>query len=168
MKATVGAPLLLGIQFFGASVAYAEQGCPDGLYPGGMQPNGPICIPIPGARTRGQSPMEAPQKEQWSARWGAIATDNETGYMGTADGHVSKSIADETALKRCRKVGQNCTVVISYSNQCAALAVGTTKYAVGAGTTLAEASVEAAGRCATAGAACEVIYSACSLAQRDR
>lgn len=45
-------------------VAQAEQGCTDGLYPGGAGP-GQICIPMPGYGVGGNIPAAAASEAAW-------------------------------------------------------------------------------------------------------
>lgn len=147
-----------------APLAHAEQGCPDGMYPGGMQPNGPICVPVPGAGGSG-----AQQLERWEDRWGAIATDAKNGYMGVAVDMRSKYLAQATALTQCRDFGgTECVIAISYANQCAVLAVGDGSFLIRAAPTLAEATSAAFRECQNSGMACKIPYQACSLSKRTQ
>jgi len=140
----------------------AEQGCPDGMYPGGMQPNGPICVPIPGAGGGSQRPVE-----HWEDRWGAIATDAKNGYMGVAVGTVSKYIATATALTECRNYGgTECIIDATYANQCVVMAVGSGSYLIKVAPTISQATALAYQECENSGMACKIPYSACSLPER--
>src|SRR5688572_15925410 len=61
--------ILLGL----SQLAHAEQGCPDGLYPGGAAP-GQICIPMPGYGINANGGGEVQAVEpRWATRWGAVA-----------------------------------------------------------------------------------------------
>ena len=147
------------------AVAHAEQGCPDGMYPGGMQPNGPICVPIPGAGS-GVQQQTAPQPH-WEALWGAIATDSINGTAGYATNQTSKGAAESYALTDCRRgIGSACRVIIAYENQCAVLVVSSDSHLVQSGSTVAEATDKAMDECRSAGVKCSVYYSACSFPQR--
>lgn len=144
--------------------AHAEQGCPDGMYPGGGQPNGPICVPVPGV---GRSPAAQKPVERWEDRWGAIATDGKNGYMGTAVDQRSKYAAQATALTQCRSFGgTECIIAATYANGCAVLAVGNEKYWIKVEPTIAEATEMALLECEKAGMECTIPYSECSVAKR--
>lgn len=143
---------------------HAEQGCPNGMYPGGMQPNGPICIPAPGGGS-----SEAQVTERWEDRWGAIATDAKNGYMGIAVDQQSEYLAKATALTQCRDVGgTECVVAISYANACVVLATGDGSFLIRAAPTLAEATSAAFQECENSGMVCKIPYQACSLSERVR
>lgn len=161
MKSRIAIILMLALSWS----ARAEQGCADGFYPGGMQPNGPICVPIPGVRDGAeQQPVE-----RWEDRWGAIATDAKNGYMGVAVDKQSKYIAQATALTECRNYGgTECVIAISYANQCAVLATGDGSFLIRAAPTIAEASSAAFRECENSGMKCKIPYSACSLSRRVR
>lgn len=142
----------------------AEQGCPSGMYPGGMQPNGPICVPMPGGAGGSQDPVE-----QWEDRWGAIATDGKNGYMGTAVDKRSRYIAEATALTECRNSGgTECIIAATYANACAVMATGEYSYLIKAAPTLAQATALAYRECEKSGMDCTIPYSACSLSERVR
>jgi hypothetical protein len=144
--------------------ALAEQGCPDGMYPGGMQPNGPICVPMPGVGGGGQG-----QVSQWEDRWGAIATDAKNGYMGVAVGQRSRYIAEATALTQCRASGgTECIISATYANECAVMATGKDSYLIKAAPTIAQATALAYSACENSGMECTIPYSACSLSERVR
>lgn len=157
-------PLLLLAILCLSGAAQAEQGCPDGMYPGGMQPNGPVCVPMPGVRGGSQTAVE-----QWEDRWGAIATDAKNGYMGVSVDQPSKYIAQATALTQCRNSGgTECIISASYANACAVMATGNDSYLIKAGATIAEATALAYSACESAGMECTIPYSACSLSKPVR
>ncbi|WP_460734444.1 DUF4189 domain-containing protein [Lysobacter tyrosinilyticus] len=130
-----------------------------------MQPNRPICVPIPGAGS-GDVQQSAPQPHS-EARWGAIATDSINGTAGYATNQASKGAAESSALTDCgRGTGSACKVIIAYENQCAVLVVSSNSHLVQSGSTAAEATVKAMNECKSAGVECSVYYSACSFPQR--
>ena len=115
--------------------ASAEQGCPDGLYPGGSA-NGQLCIPLPGYGINGNSkpaetaPAGTPQaiKREYKA-WGAIAHDpvkHSLGMAGQDNGISEKQQAEQGALEACRGNGggADCKLLLVYRAECAAIAVG--------------------------------------------
>lgn len=141
--------------------ARAEHGCPRGLYPGGARPNGPICVPMPG----GASPLVAPDQAppRWEERWGSVALDRTSGLYAWVVNERSKQAAQASALRDCGKQAKNCEVFFSYANQCAAIAASSKQFEMSAGMSLAEAETNAVARCATAGEACRIVHSACSM-----
>lgn len=148
--------------------AHAEQGCPDGLYPGGAQP-GPICIRIPGY---GLAPIaSSPSPEPiWEDRWGAIATDPHLGILGIASNLLDRVSAEQTALSDCmRQGGTVCAIDKSYSNQCAALVQGDKVYIVGTGATIEGASdlAKKALACSSPDS-CRVHYASCSYPRQAK
>ncbi|QNP40870.1 DUF4189 domain-containing protein [Lysobacter terrestris] len=111
--------LLMLLAFAGA--ALAEQGCASGFYPGGAQPGGQICVPIPGYGTTNNTGAEG--SSVWANRWGAIAIGN--GVAGVSEGLPSRGKAKRTALDDCKAGGgMDCKVIVAYVNQCVALATG--------------------------------------------
>ncbi len=57
--------------------------------------------------------------------YGAIAYDKKTGAWGMADASQDKKSAKESALGYCKKKGDDCEIVESFSKSCAAIAAGT-------------------------------------------
>ena len=156
--------LLLVLLAFVANGAVAEQGCPNGMYPGGTRPNGPICVPMPGVR--GYPPPE-PAEPRWAERYGAIATDGGNGLLGTASGMASQRKAEAAALTDCRKsTVNNCAVILTYANQCAVLVVSEDSHLAKAGATVVDARRRAMAECSREGIQCQVVYSECSLPER--
>lgn len=98
----------------------AEGMCPPGQHqttpPGGQGPIG--CAPMP---NRSSTSIE------WESRWGSIATDGK-GTWGIKEGIASKKEAQASALSECRdRGGKNCSLVQTYSNQCASVATNGAK-----------------------------------------
>ncbi|WP_184627965.1 DUF4189 domain-containing protein [Xanthomonas arboricola] len=161
--------LLLLLVF--ATNVYAEQGCPPGQYPIGGQ-GAVACAPIP---SNAPTTRQSRPSGRWIKTWGAIALGSRDGtsYYGIPVGFPSKSEAEEEAVLRCRKLGaQDCHVVVSYRNQCAAIGEPQTAGKPTPGglvqfsrqPTKKEAYTEALDRCQTRnpGMHCEVIFNACS------
>lgn len=158
MQRILAFTVLLGL----SAAAWAEQGCPDGMYPGGRQP-GPICIPIPGLG----GGIQQPPTPLWEDRWGAIATDSVNGTAGFATNQRSKYLAEATALTQCRQSDNSaCRVILVYANQCAVLVTSSDSHLVESGKTIEEATAKAMSECHEAGVECSVYYSACTLSQR--
>lgn len=147
----------------------AEQGCATGFFPGGTQPNGQICVPIPGYGTTNHTatPDISIPQENWARRWGAIAIDDSNSGVGTAVDMHSKRKAEKAALEQCReKGGDGCKVSHTYSNQCGVIAWGDTHYVTGSAATIEEASELALRSCSAASANCRIYYADCSYAER--
>jgi hypothetical protein len=126
--------ILLGLLAAAGDVR-AEQGCPDGLYPGGHS-SGQLCIPLPGYGVNGNSkpadtaPSDTPQaiKREYKA-WAAIAHDpvkRSLGMAGQDNGISEKKEAEQAAIEACRGNGggAGCAILLSYRSECAAIAVG--------------------------------------------
>jgi hypothetical protein len=148
---------------------YAEQGCAPGFYPGGNQPNGPICIPVPGYGTTNSTTTSPASGPKWQLTWGAIAMDlTTTGNIGASVGHSSRGQAKREAMARCSVGGaKECVVQLTYKHQCAAVAWPTKVGALGviaqSGPTIEEASRVALSRCeGYSGDACKIVYSDCT------
>jgi hypothetical protein len=158
-------------------VAFAEGNCPPGHYPIGGQ--GVVgCAPIPGSTQGGGA---AKPTGKWETRWGAIAEDfsaNERGVpaaTGASHSRTSKREANAAAVAECAQLGgQKCKVVLSYNNQCVAIADPKPRSQGGQGgkstvyraQTQEMAQMEAMKRCSAGGGAeCSVIYSACSVSE---
>lgn len=151
---------------------YAEQGCAPGFYPGGAQPNGPICVPIPGYGTS-SSAVPQPRGSQWQLTWGAIASDSETGATGVTVGHFSKGKAKREALAQCASIGGvACKIVLAYKNQCAVIAdpVENGQAVAGAGISQGGPSIAVATELAISscsakndGRECKIVYSDCTV-----
>ncbi len=114
--------------------ARAEQGCPDGLYPGGNS-SGQLCIPIPGygingnAKPADAAPDGTPQvvRREYKA-WAAIAHDpvkRSLGMAGQDNGISERREAEQGAIEACRaNGGADCQLLLVYRAECAAIAVG--------------------------------------------
>lgn len=152
--------------------ANAEQGCAPGFFPGGTQPNGPVCVPIPGYGTTNSTTSSPQPNNYWQLTWGAIATDEATGATGATVGHFSRGKAKRDAMTRCASLGgRDCKVILAYKNQCAVIAdpVEGGKLVPGtsisqSGPSIQEASDVALKSCneRNGGKQCQVLYSDCS------
>ncbi|WP_080274821.1 DUF4189 domain-containing protein [Pseudomonas syringae] len=155
----------------------AEQGCPPGQYQIGGQ-GAVACAPIPQENSGQQQPVAPRPTGEWIETWGAIAMGSidATTSFGVTTGKLSKSEAEEDSLRRCASHGEdNCKVLISYHNQCVALAepqingmpFSTGVISASRAGTIAEASEMSAKDCKeknkqTPSAQCKVGYSACT------
>lgn len=134
----------------------AMAGCPDGTYQESTR-DVVYCVPLPG-----QSAQQ-PTGPGWLSQSGAIAYGG--GGFGSARGVVSKRKAEKVALHQCRESGGGklCKVAFTYSNQCAAYAIGENYFVgIGHGSEQRAAERDAHHNCSGNDAQCRVTYSACS------
>lgn len=135
---------------------------------GGVDVGGGVCIPpnapgMPGYQNRQQQLI----RPIWQDRWGAIAIDLNTLDAGTMDGRHSKSEAERYAMASCMSGGsKNCKIVLTFFNQCAALAVGE-RISWSKAPTKDKAEKSAREGCGNADQ-CRVVYSACNYPVRIR
>ena len=96
--------------------------------------------------------------------YGAIAFSDQTGYYAWSVDQGSAKGADGRALSSCTQRSVGCKVVISFSNSCAALAVGSNnRFATGQANNSSEAQGMAMNACrvATGGGDCNIRASYC-------
>lgn len=148
----------------GFANAQCAPGIPSAGNPGCIppnQPNSPYYQPQPSGEV---APAPRPV---WADRWGAVALDTTTGSAGFATDESSKNDASRAAINDCAGAGsQNCKVLISYYNQCAALAQeegGGVAYAA-TSADLGDAKTKALSDCGKS--SCSVVYSNCVAPQR--
>jgi hypothetical protein len=113
-----------------------------------------------------QGGCEAQCNRKSAKTYGAIAYSRKNGAYGWSKSYDDKKGADGTALANCAKNSDDCEVVATFANSCAALAAG--DHSVVRWKTAAskeEAGDAAVKACADAGGgnACHVQVSACSL-----
>lgn len=147
-------------------IARAQAACPPGMIPYGTGTNQSVCGADPGYQTPSAPP---PPLVTWAERWGAIATYEPAGILGTATGMASKADAVNAAMSECQKRGggSNCKLDIWYSNQCVAMVVSGKGYNTSTGKTTELAARKGMKTCADSGDPnCHVYYSACSMAER--
>lgn len=142
----------------------AEGRCPPGYYPWDT-PGVSGCIPIPGYNQQQQQTTPPRPLGRWESRWGAIATDEPHGIVGSVTGLSSRQAAERGAMADCAaKGGQHCKLETWYSNGCAALVVGDHVYNVTAEASLEQATEQGMKICSRGGVTgCHVHFSACSL-----
>lgn len=166
MKSTLNAGFLFW--FLLCTTSHAQTACPPGMEPYGAGVCG-YSQPMPSA----QLPLQQPTNEetpQWESQWLAIATDSESGSLGTAIGMKNREDAERVALADCQaKGGTKCKLDVSYGNGCAAMIVGDGGYNSNGASTVDEAVRLGMKVCIDAGHTnCRVFYSACSLPVRIR
>ncbi len=153
--------LLVICLFSSCNVAFAENGCPDGMTPfqNGGDP-APKCYPIQG----GQSAAPAQPRGRWIARWGAIAIDRVNGLFGAVTDYASKRDAKKAALAQCKSNGgEACEFKLTYYNQCAVIAWGDSSYIAQSKETVKAASELALPDCSKSTKNCRIVYADCSL-----
>lgn len=147
--------------------AAAEYGCQDGYVPVNHQGGGGGCVVdynLPYWSNRGAASERAtPQRAIWADRWGALVINPITGIMGAAEGEASKPRAEQAAYAQC---GSGCRAVITYHNQCMAAAWSERGFNANSGASVEIATERAKKVCSKGGGTCEIVYTACSPAQR--
>jgi hypothetical protein len=154
--------VLLGI----SNAVFAQGSCPPGYYE------------VQGIGFTGCNPYVSVEESarpdtgpQWSKRWGAVAVESgaDGNGFGTASSMTSRRKAEKAATAQCKKTGSGskCTVV-SYYNQCGAVAWGDTYYSFARAGSEDIASRLAADECSTKSINCRVLYAACSYPKRIR
>jgi hypothetical protein len=100
-----------------------------------------------------------------SRLYGAIAYGAQSMAYGDAYGKSSAAEAERSALGFCRPNGNDCKIVTSFSNSCAAVAAVDSKnrFTVGQGSSRAQAQSKAMASCASQiGGKCEIQDWSCS------
>ena len=144
----------------------AEGNCPNGYYPiGGGSAGWEGCAPIGPGAGAGDSGEPEPQLE---TRWGAIATTD--GALGVSKSKNSQSSAEQQAMSDCQAQvkpgGKPCVIRLAYYNQCAAVAWGDGGSLWARSADVKKAESMALANCKNDSTNCEVLYSACSYAER--
>lgn len=146
--------------------AFAEQGCAPGFYPGGMQPNGAVCVPIPGYGMGGATSPSVGAR--WVNRFGAIAMDPAMaeGGTGISVGQASERRARKEAISRCRESGGiSCEVKVTFRNGCGVIVLGTDLYFSTVGPSIEQAAMLGMSDCNEKTENCRVFLADCSLAE---
>ncbi len=99
----------------------------------------------------------------WQKTWGAIATSETGGALGTAVGLPDRSQAELVAMQDCKaKGGGGCRVDLAYHNQCAVMMLGGRGISMSRAASIDEATANGHASCQKKGDSCRVYYSACS------
>lgn len=105
----------------------------------------------------------------WKSQYAVVVTGKGgVGFtaMGPAD---TRREAEKAAFKACReRGGQDCKLVVAFSNQCAAVAWGEMVRTVGTGPTTQMAESIAMRKCVADTKDCKIYFSDCMAAQRVR
>lgn len=143
----------------------AAQSCPAGIPSAGN----PACIPpsVPGSPyyTPPSARSSRPPEGRWLDVWGAIVMDGVDSVVGITDDDSSEEAAVQHASRRCMAGGgKQCRLLITFSNQCVAMAwppSGGTPTAA-TGPLLQQVKKQAIDACKdSAGKACYVSYASC-------
>lgn len=157
--------LLLGQT--GIATAQCAPGIPSAGNPGCIPPNQPNSPYYQGSADQASQQAVEPAPI-WADSWGAVAVSFKDGRAGAKGQMTSKSEAVSAALDICHQNGgSECKLVLSYKNQCVAVAQPD---GGGLVTTMSAESVDRAGalalgKCGDA-SRCRVVYSECSVPQR--
>lgn len=161
-------------------IAWAEGSCPPGQYPvGGQGVQG--CAPIPGRGSSGGSSAASRPSGKWEDRWGGIAVESSVLAPGAqvptgiSESKRSKKEAVSSAMDQCQRLGgSKCRMLVTYNNQCVALADPTVGGSTSAGRSAAgraekkeQAEALAVAQCekVSVGRSCSVVYSGCSMSE---
>lgn len=137
------------------NLSNAQAICP----PGFMSVGGAgQCIPEPT-----QGAQEAPRRQQWTDRWGAIAI-GDPGILGTSRDQPNKRAAKNAAIKHCiERGGAKCKSVKEYKNQCISVASGKSGSAHAFGPDELDARRRSISMCEGTGSSnCRILYSNCT------
>lgn len=105
----------------------------------------------------------------WEDRFAAVATGKRASGFTASGPTASKRGAERSALAGCQeKGGDDCKIVMSYVNSCAAIVWGLQHRTGAYGPTVEDAVEQATQRCAQMTEDCQVFFSACSLPERVR
>jgi hypothetical protein len=140
--------------------------CPDGYYEIGGGNAGWIGCAAYDVAPGQPQPDPGPL---WVSRWGAIAVDGDAGKFGGKDGLQSKRKAERAAVRECQKFGgKKCKVVVSYRNQCGAMAWGDNMSSSASGPNLDYTMERVVADCNTKTQNCKPYYAGCSYPERVR
>lgn len=140
----------------------------------GVNTGGGNCIPpdadgMPGYNANGNNTPAPRPAPVWIDQWGAIVLDHGTGQAGTVVDKDSKAEAVNSAMHDCQlHESPNCEVLLTYHNQCAAVAMGDGGNGVANNPTLEGAKSGAMRVCSESSSTCKVVYSACTVQRRIR
>lgn len=156
--------MLLLIAVTSPVFAQCAPGIPGAGNPGCIPPTAPNS---PYNQGDGMPPNAAPQGH-WEDRWGSVAMDTKLGIPGVSEHMTSSSDATRVALDQCHaKGGKDCEKVLTYHNQCVAVAQDRAggKVYTSSDPKVEGAAEDALSRCGGSGK-CLVRYQSCSYQER--
>jgi hypothetical protein len=160
---------IVAIICFGGITLSASAQCGNGIPSAGN----PGCIPPDRSNSPyyngGGGNAPPPPRAVWANRWGAIAMDKKTGNYGVSANQEKHGEANQVAMSDCASDGSsNCEIILSYHDECAAFAGGPGRMGAAGRAEISEAKAIALSSCSKNGAACTILYSACSLPVRTQ
>jgi hypothetical protein len=158
----------LSLLWAGTAFAQCAPGIPSAGNPGCIPPNQPNSPYYQGNANVDSEPAPPPPV-RWGDRWGAISIDPTDSKAGSSVNQTSERSAKKRSMDICAEDGgRQCKVVLTFVNQCAAIAVPTENgsYSTATAADSTEAESRALTRCSSDGSSCKVIYSECSLPVR--
>ena len=102
----------------------------------------------------------------WVDRFGSFAMSRSTGWSGWSQDLDSEAEADSAAIDQCKERGGgigDCEVVVSFQNQCVAVARSERHTSFARADTLARSRSEAMRRCEESGTGCEIFREGCTM-----
>ena len=163
---------ILALSSVYASSAWSQcaPGVPCGGNPAGIPPTAPNSSYSQGADGNAAPITDPGPQLEWIETWGAFAKDDASGNAGTVENRDTRKEAEQLAVQTCERLGgQQCKVLFTFHNQCAAFTQpregGDLNWSTGASTQVAEQRALAACK---GSSACEVIYSKCSVPHQVR
>ncbi|WP_081907545.1 MULTISPECIES: DUF4189 domain-containing protein [Luteibacter] len=158
---------ILMIAYSPLSFGQCAPGIPGAGNPGCVPPSAPGSPYGQPGETGAVAPPAPPAI--WEDRWGAIAIDRMNGAAGGDIDGTSKSEAVKVATQRCVESGgssDHCTIVVSFVNQCAAVAQepGSSVISSATAADATEATARVLNRCGRSH--CSVLYNVCTYAVR--
>jgi hypothetical protein len=148
--------LILGLLLVG-DIAAAQEQPNSAQYHAVHNPNSPHYV------GSNQQPAAPQPTGYWQKTWGAIATSETGGVLGTAVGEADKAQAEQVAMRDCvTKGGGGCRVDLSYHNQCAAVVLGADFLRLYGAGSIEKASERGLQECNSEHGNCRVYYSACT------
>lgn len=163
---TLAGLLMLALTLAAPGPASAEDGCPPGFIPNAAGTPNMQCIPAGGLG--GANGVF----EKWERRWGAFTNDVDTGKIGVATAMTTKRKAVKEAMRDCQaRGGTQCQLLLTYTNQCAAIATGPQAngtYAISSagGVNATVAKRVAMDECTKRSDSCEIFLTECSYAEQ--
>lgn len=154
----------LAMASIGVSHAQTVTSCPPGMVPYGAG----VCGYDQSQDQPSQSAAPQTPPARWDDAWGSIASYVPKGILGFSTGQPTKQQAVIAALQDCHaKGGADCSIELTYGNQCAAVVVGNPDFGAFAAPTPGDAAKKAMKSCIDGGNTnCRIVYSACSLPHR--
>ncbi|SEO82425.1 protein of unknown function [Luteibacter sp. UNC138MFCol5.1] len=167
MKVIILTHVLAVIAGLVAVTVVASPQCATGVNTGGGNCVPPDADGMPGYNPYGEQSAPPVPQPAWADSWGSIAIDDDTGQAGTITGRRSREDAERAALHDCGLKGASgCKIVMTYRNQCAAVAWGKAGGRVARNPTENGAQDDAMEECKRNMNGCRVVYSGCSVAKR--